>query len=435
QRTINGQIYTTVIATPKDGSPPRITNYDPSGQPVAQLPAEGKPQEIRAKGGPNGEDVRVVRDEQGNVVRYEVIPGQTAPTATGPAMPSIIVGQSQAALRSYYDQLQAEVAAGRQTPAWAQARWNEALQMAQLAVQDAQISERERESNLNANVNLAQTKLQTGMSGLQNALAFVSELNGKLPPGSNLGGEAFAALLGLQMLTAKRSGIYDIQVPPAGTAAREQLTNNANQATATTDQQVARLTDPGNHEAVSAQRQEVAVATADAAQPEPPAEGAAPAPVFRPPPPVPGQTPQPTTAPVPAAPASPAAPAAPSSAPPTPATGLPAVNPATGEPTGLPQTAPPFNPSENPTPGLPRGQTAPGDDFPALASIQTQYAPPVAPASAPPAAPTRAELELKARTTPVWKLSEDEYNQMKAAGIPDELIWSTPRSPSLVGAA
>ena len=41
QRTINGQTYTIITKTPKDGSPPTITNYGPDGQSVSALPSEG----------------------------------------------------------------------------------------------------------------------------------------------------------------------------------------------------------------------------------------------------------------------------------------------------------------------------------------------------------------------------------------------------------
>ena len=41
QRTINGQTFTIITKTPKDGSAPTITNYGPDGQPVSALPTEG----------------------------------------------------------------------------------------------------------------------------------------------------------------------------------------------------------------------------------------------------------------------------------------------------------------------------------------------------------------------------------------------------------
>jgi hypothetical protein len=42
QREINGQVYTTIVATPKDGSPPTVTHYGPDGKPAGALPGSVK---------------------------------------------------------------------------------------------------------------------------------------------------------------------------------------------------------------------------------------------------------------------------------------------------------------------------------------------------------------------------------------------------------
>lgn len=411
-------------------------------------------------------------------------PGATGGAArpAGPAMPTIVVGQSQAALRQYRDQLQAEVASGRQTQAWADARWAEAKDIATATINEATLLQRERESSLNANVNLATTRLNADTNAMKTALEFALSINGKLPEGSPLGGQAFAALLGMHMISAKRSGIYDIVPPNSDQRSLEGrgISSQASATTATSNSEISRLTNPGNPQAVQAQRAEVQAQLQAETAAGAPAVQAAP---LLPPTPVPsaGAAYNPAMAAPPAAPAVQAAfPVVPPShtqvapipmAPPVQGAPnefgqigepmlTPVVNPATGEPTGLPQTpyAPPnsaplpheMTPPAGSSPSAPlpwMPQPSPPAQAGSEAGGNVQMAPPseefaalnayrptplLAPTPVQPMTqPTMEEeplalLQAEASATPPWRMTEEQYQRYKAAGIPDDVILSTP---------
>jgi len=403
------------------------------------------------------------------------VPANVPAQSAGPSMPEIVLGQSQAALRTYKGQLQAEVASGRKTQAWADARWAEALQVANVAVQEANTLQRERESNLNAQVNLATTKYNNQAKGLNDALTFVNEINGKLPPGSDLGGKAFAAMLGLQMLQAKESGIYDIK-PTDPNANR--LGQAATAATATTTAEIGRLTQPPA--AAPAAPAGTPGATPPAAAPAPPppaATGPNPAtpnlvpppptsatPPATPPPssvvpagtpnpgPVPGQDPNVWTPP----PAAGTVPTAPN--PPMPEdqgdggrTPIPAQSAAPADPDPMitrrkgstvqtmrkseweqkarinsfyaygwedePDATTVSTPPQEP----PQSQMAPQTDFAALQAYQP------AGAQSDMGQQPAAVLAAEAASIPPWRMTEEQYNRYRAAGVPDEVILSPGR--------
>lgn len=476
-------------------------------------PVTPKPAEIQKGAGKNGEDVQAVYDPKTGTYSYQPVTGAatpspytdvkqdpdskkwygltrtgkweempggpgalTGPQTAGPPMPQIILGHSQDALKEYGAKLDALVASGAITPADRVRRFNEALQVAQQVVNEATLQQRSDESNLNASVNLANSRLSASTTGFGQALTFAQNMNGWLPKNSSLGGEAFAALLGLQLAQAQKMGAYGNIVPGAAQpsqATGRGIADAAPAATAQTDAQITRLTQPQ----------------------------AAPAPAAAVPPPAPDQAAAP--------PVAPAAPVAP-----------PAINPATGEPTGLaplpntpastpPPTAgepggPPLqngptnNPADQrpaamsqqipngaerpddivtiansagqtitvrratwdsdpairagnrvvnavPNPNGPDGgartaQAAPQDDFAVLRNtpsavpldpstpqptlVQTQIPPPQS--GQQDATMPAALLHTQARITPPWQIDEQTYQRMKAAGVPDEVIFSTP---------
>ncbi|MCC6315455.1 MAG: hypothetical protein IT337_15730, partial [Thermomicrobiales bacterium] len=172
---------------------------------------EPKPGTILTIKGQDGKTYLVPVDAQGNPgrARDSGVPGD-APTEPGPRLPQIILGNSQEALRTYHEQLSAGVAAGRWSQAWANERWAEAHQVAQIAVQEAATWQRNEESSRNAEFNIAQSRQSSMNTATSNALTFVNSINGYLPAGSNLGGQAFAALLGLNMLQSQMSGMNKI---------------------------------------------------------------------------------------------------------------------------------------------------------------------------------------------------------------------------------
>ena len=249
---------------------------------------------IQVKGA-DGRIYLVPIDGQGKPGKPQLVdvPGEgpSTPRTAGPALPQIVLGNSQEALRTYKQQLQEGVAAGRWSQAWADARWGEAIQVAGMAVQEAATQQREAESTRNAEMTLATQKQNSMQTATSNALSFVNSINGSLPEGSPLGGQAFAALLGLQMLQANLSGISSIDP-----RARPQPLTPA---------------DLQNPQALAAKRDEIGAAVSAAAAPPPvrddwrtqpsqPAQPAAPAAPARPvvpaPPPssiVPNGTPNP----------------------------------------------------------------------------------------------------------------------------------------------
>jgi hypothetical protein len=368
------------------------------------------------------------------------IAGRGGPQSRGPEMPDIILGQTTAAARLYADQLSAEVAAGRMTPGQRAARMEEFFKAADLAVRESNIQQAADASNLNARVNLATTRQNASQNALTTALDFVSKFNDKLPEGSDLGGKAFAALLGMQMLQAKASGIYDIRPPNEGVKPGQGALLASNTIPVQTVENLARLTNPNNPAAVEAQRQQVAAQVAAAAAP-PAASVSVPA-VAAPPPPTAGEPGGPPLAPgsvyQPPPPSVTASQAA--------AYEAGGVNPATGD-IDTRTTPPPVSPMQ-PQPLLPHEPgyvpTHPASTYGGAGDAPVQMAPPSPdqefaimstmqpsqPQAPVAAGPDMADhpllLRQRAESVPPWRLSDAELQQMQAAGIDDETIWGVP---------
>jgi hypothetical protein len=97
-------------------------------------------------------------------------------------------------------------------------------------------------------------------TGMGQALNFALSINDKLPPGSDLGGKAFAAILGLQSINMARSGINDIKMSPTDTRSiieRSRASNGLDAPPAPSSGQSIRIANPGNPQAVEQQRQAV----------------------------------------------------------------------------------------------------------------------------------------------------------------------------------
>lgn len=411
-------------------------------------------------------------------------PGAQQFRSPGPAMPTFVVGMASDAIRQYADQLNAAVAAGPAnggiTSGERDKRLNEALQLAQVAVNEAATIQRQNESNLNARVNLATTKYANEVDGLNNALKFVTDLNGKLEEGSTVGATAFAALLGMQAIARKRSGIDAIQPPAPGdqrSPQGQQIGAAAQGATAQANAQISRLTNPSNAQAVAsdqqavramleAEQQAAAARTAAAAQPAAPAQAASP-PASVPAPIMPSRM-----APGAAAAAAPAPAAieraddvltvqapdgsthymtranwdasgpnqagytvvnaeAASARPgvqssqsssdywnqqPSPQQGVPNVYPDMGPPATMPAA-----------PGSPAGGNvqmapSPDQDFAIMRAMQPER---VA-APTPDMAGHPLLLRSEAESLPPWRIPPERLQEMEAAGVPLESIWSVP---------
>lgn len=405
-------------------------------------------------------------------------PGAQQTRPVGPAMPTFIVGMASDALRQYADQLNAAVAAGPAnggiTAGERDKRYAEAYQLAQTSVNEAATIQRQNESNLNARVNLATTKYANEVDGLNNAFKFVTDLNGRLEEGSTAGATAFAALIGMQAIARRRSGIDAIQPPSPGdqrSPQGQQIGNAAASATATANAQISRLTNPANPQAVLADQQAVRAAL-EADQQAAAAQAAAANQPAAPVAPVQAASTQPSglapimpsrMAPPAAAPAQSVAPAtAPSTvqprqyqlpegrvAPPwvNPATGdaaIPALNPPSAGETGGPPLAPgpvyepattadpllPHEPGFVPTPPASYGggseapvQMAPPDqDF----AIMRAMSPQQSVSAAPDMTTHPLLLRSEAESLPPWRITPDRITEMEAAGVPPESIWSLP---------
>lgn len=331
---------------PTNTSEPFIVTRKPDGSlqtdknPNYRPPAGTVKQET-IKGSDGKDYVRVTVIDADNNIKIKTfgpdnrevseIPGEgpSRPTVAGPPLPQIVLGASQDAARTYKEQLQEGVAAGRWSQAWADSRWKEFMEVANLAVSEAATRQRNEESQRNAEFNIANARMGSMNTATSNALTFVNSINGLLPAGSNLGGQAFAALLGLNMLQSQMSGMNridprrqppqltpaEISNPAALQARREQVQTQVQQAAAPPVRDDHR-TNPG--------------------QPAAPAPAPTPAPVAPAPQPLsPGQAgmmspvPDAENPPVPAAPIEPAPPALGSAPPPAPAEAPPAAPPLT----------------------------------------------------------------------------------------------------------
>lgn len=301
-RGSDGKDYTRVtIIDPANNNAIAIKNFGPDGKQVSEIPGEGP----------------------------------SRPTVSGPPLPQIVLGASQDAARTYKEQLQEGVAAGRWSQAWADSRWKEFMEVANLAVSEAATRQRNEESQRNAEFNIANARMGSMNTATSNALTFVNSINGLLPAGSNLGGQAFAALLGLNMLQSQMSGMNKIdprRAPPTLTPA--EISNPA---------------------ALQARREQVQTQVQQAAAPPAPAPAAAP----------PAQQPVAPGASPPAAPVNnpalvntdPFDGAAPVAAPPAPSQWQPPLNqgqdlsdPAAHQPSPL---NPPQPPAATPDPSIP----------------------------------------------------------------------------------
>jgi hypothetical protein len=256
----DGKPY-TITTTLGAGNVPRVVTADSAGTPVAVIPGQAKQEPISSRYNPEtGEYEQITRDAQGNPV-IRPIPREGALAAgaktPAPSLPQIVVGQSQDALRTAYDQIQQEVDSGRRTAAWGENRRKEVYDAAHLAVSEAQIIEQSRQANQTTSFNVSNTVLNYGQSALENALKFTLQINDKLKPGSGSGGRMFAALFNMQMKMAKDSGIYDLGVPRGSSVGAGGPSSASGQSGAQTAQAPPkpRLTNPGDPAAVEADHQ------------------------------------------------------------------------------------------------------------------------------------------------------------------------------------
>jgi hypothetical protein len=148
--------------------------------------------------------------------RWEEMQGGPGAT-TGPKAPTqyrptqIIVGAAQDGLRQSYDDIQAEVDSGRQTPAWGENRRKEVFETAQLTVNEAHLHEQSRQFNQSLSYNVANSRMQNQQGVLESALRSALSINGKIKKGSSAGAELFRGLFNLGMRMQQDSGINDIR--------------------------------------------------------------------------------------------------------------------------------------------------------------------------------------------------------------------------------
>ncbi len=453
----DGKPYTVITIVPKPGQPgkPGQIVLGPDGQPAPNGIPGKPPKEDRKTVTINGKpyiEVSVQRpdgtsdlyhtDQSGNRV---TLPSEGQATAGGPPMPQIVVGQSQEALKKYWDALAADPSL---TPKQRADYFQQAVQTANIAVQEAATQQRERESTRNFEYNVAGTRLNAMQSGLTQALDFASKMNATLPEGSDLGGKAFMAVLGLQLLQMERSGINGLGKPATPSADQPAVPTIA----------PADLTNPERLEAKRAEimanpvfrpQAEVGAtnvlgAGAVGDQPAPSSVPAAGGASYKPEPLDNVPTPPPATPPANAQAAANAGP-------------VPGQDgsvwqpPAPPSPPALDYGAPGMRVLPQPSqPSSYGGGTdtpvsmAPGSDFavlqqPAQGSLildparMAQSAAWRSPMQLDPAQyghtadePLPAELHTMASTLPPWRIDEALFQKMRAAGVPDETIMSVP---------
>lgn len=386
KREIGGQLYLVSVTTPKDGSAPTLRYFGPDGAPVSRLPSEGEA------------------------------------TAGGPKMPDIVAEQSETALIAYHRALASDPSL---TPAQRAARFQEAVQIANVATKSAATQQLDRESRRNAEYNVATQQLSYLQTGMGQALEFASKLNATLPEGSDMGGRVFAALLGIQMLQMDRSGIGRVMennpsAPRVPTLAPGDLTNpdkvkeaNAAVAAAASPNALG-LGAIGNQPAPTGAEVEAANRATQAGS-QAAFAGAG----------IPPLVPEAASAPV-------------STAPPPPLTS-PLQAPGDGptikvrDPWGnefeVTQQQLDNRPggSADLTPVAPAPQAAapPTPDFPVLQAMAT---PTLAPAAPPPGGPGDFPVVTgqTVRDIPPWRMTEEDYRRHLANGGDESEFWSIP---------
>jgi hypothetical protein len=194
-----------------------VTTTDTVGNPVpGGVPPKRDAGTIRYNP-ETGEYEQVRTDPSTGKATVSAVPREGAtppgPRAPAPSLPTIVVNQSQDALRTAYTQIQEEVDSGRRTAAWGENRRKEVFEAAQLTVQEAQLVEQSRQANQTTAFNVAHAQMNYGQSSLTNALKFTMDVNDKLKPGSGTGGKMFAALFNMQMAMGIASGMYSMGVP------------------------------------------------------------------------------------------------------------------------------------------------------------------------------------------------------------------------------
>jgi hypothetical protein len=210
ERPINGRVYTTVVASPKDGSPPTITRYGPDGKPVSELPAEIKVGAIVPKGGPKGEDVQAVEDpDHPGQIKYVPITGATPPHSAkmppGITPPtSFSYGTAAQSLATFWGQLNDAVTKGEITGDEAAALFAPYHQQAQMAATEQNnvlTAQRgimgDQTTERGQDVNLANTRATVANSIFNNAFNTTATMNQTGKIGSDAGGRAFLASLRL----------------------------------------------------------------------------------------------------------------------------------------------------------------------------------------------------------------------------------------------
>lgn len=461
QEGSDGQTYNIVTTMDASGIP-RTVIRNANGDIVPAVPGKADKTEIRVI---DGEEREIIRDPKtGQVVSTRPLPGQQGSGSGGPSMPQLVVGAASEALRQYHNALKNDPSL---TPAQRERRFQEAVQVGTMAANEARIVDAENQSVRGYNFNVADAKLNYYQRGLGQALDFVSKFNGLLPEGSDLGGKALGALLGIQMLQMNASGIN--QLNPGGVPTRSRYEGGAGAPGTPAVPRAptpAELNDPA---ALEARRQEIlahpaftATNTIDAnGQPRvmtPSVPGNAPAQ------PLPVRNGVPVTS-TPAVP--PAAASAPAAPPPprdpvltsplqAPGAGAPlrvrdpwgnefemtqqqmdarpggskdltVIGPA-ATPVAAPVVPPPAAPVPQPQ-SAPVSMTPPGPEFAVLnRAIQPAAAPQVE-TPQPPAfdfSQSPALLRTRAQMTVPWRLDPLEIQQMIDAGVPEEDIWSTP---------
>ena len=173
---------------------------------IDEKPAEIPKEEILHGRGPNGEDVRVIRDpSNGRVVRYEPIEGGKAPEQpdpTGAPTPSFTVGDAAKDLQAYGQWLYQQIGTGpgKITVARADALWEQRRKLWDVALTEQQGIVNTQSSEANRQTTQRGQTLQDLGNRRTSATNIATTAAGSLYPymdkmGANASGEDFLAAL------------------------------------------------------------------------------------------------------------------------------------------------------------------------------------------------------------------------------------------------
>lgn len=203
--TINGQHYTRITKTSADGKTTSVENYGPSGTLIPTLPTETKPGSVVTL---NGEFYWATpAADPSQPPKLTRIDPTSPPADDGPQFAPGMSGSDYLTARRGWLMQQRRAGVSQKE---INDIWDRDVQTATA-----------KQNEANTQATQQNQRLSAATTGLGQAMTSVENINKYLPVGSDLGGKALEAFLGIQRGQAQRMGGYGpmggppLAVPPA----------------------------------------------------------------------------------------------------------------------------------------------------------------------------------------------------------------------------